>query len=104
MLQPVVLSLVFVVFREFGCENYLDSKTDYAHDETIELIQGKLKHVEERAVFTKDLEAVEQSIAELYNAIDELQKKVDANDEEEATSVCNGSDCPYNVEATGINT
>lgn len=98
------MSLVFVVFREFGLDQLLDSKTNYANDETIEHIQEQLKHIEERAVFTKDLDVVEQSIAELNKTIVELQTKVDAYNGKETTSVCNGSDCPYNVETSGINT
>ncbi|XP_053384574.1 uncharacterized protein LOC128550154 isoform X1 [Mercenaria mercenaria] len=78
LLQPVIMSLFMVIFRQQWLGPQLQNKNTYAIPSTdIENIQDKLKHLEENTLSGKDINGIEESISELYKSIGALREQTE---------------------------
>ncbi|XP_060570102.1 uncharacterized protein LOC132728487 [Ruditapes philippinarum] len=92
LLQPIIMSLFLVIFRQHWLGQQFANKDSYAVPSAdIDEIKDRLKTVEETSLSSKDINGIEESISDLYKSIGMLQDQAGKYSQvNEPCSSCDG--------------
>lgn len=92
LLQPILMSLLLVIFRQHWLGQQLQSKDfNGISNADIEEIKNKLTLVEKNALSSKDINGIEESISDLYKSFGMLQEQAGKYSQvNQASSRCDG--------------